>query len=381
MRILFTWHAAVEPQYRKLFRELALSGHELTVITPTSWFESGRLQSVSAEESDGYRLIPLKIVFRDRLKAFFYPEVGKVISVLRGFRPDIVHIFEEPYTLSCFQFTALSRLFCPGVKIVVESFENISMRQGFPFSSVEKYTLKRADSLVAIPAEGESLWEDKGYRKKIIRVPVGLDEKLFRKTDGTVAGYEFLDAKKGVRIAYVGRLTRDKGVDLLLEAFASLSGLSVRTELLVVGSGEKDYFKGLAAGLGLGDSVRFVDAVPSELLPALYSKTDILVLPSRTTAGWKEQFGRVLVEAMACGSVVVGSDSGEIPFVIGDAGIVFREGDMEGLAVALKRLVADERLRRSFSEAGRKRVLENFTWEKVAKKLIKVYDDLIKKKA
>jgi glycosyltransferase involved in cell wall biosynthesis len=91
-------------------------------------------------------------------------------------------------------------------------------------------------------------------------------------------------------------------------------------------------------------------------MPQQLAKMDTLVLPSRTEVFWKEQFGRVLVEAMACGVPVVGSDSGEIPHVIADAGIVVPEGDPHALALALLRLRGDEGLRRSFIAKGHARV-------------------------
>lgn len=377
MKILFTWHAAVEPEYRKLFKEMSTLGHELVVVTPRSWTEGGRAQRIDKEEKDGYTLLPLPVMFENRVKRFFYPSILRQIRLLYGFKPDILHIFEEPYSLSCFQFTALSKALRPEARVIVESFENIKMPQRFPFSFTERFVLKRADMLIAIPGEGKDVWASKGFSKPILQVPVGLDANLFKRTGDSITGCEFLDKRDRVRIAYVGRLTRDKGVDLLIEAVASLVNTLVDCELLIVGSGDKDVFKSLAERLGIPHKVIFIDAMQNRFLPALYSKTDILVLPSRTTEHWKEQFGRVLTEAMACEVAVVGSSSGEIPEVIGDAGLVFKEGDKDALAGVLKSLVEDEGLRKAFGQSGRRRVLENFTWKKVAQGLTKVYNEAL----
>jgi glycosyltransferase involved in cell wall biosynthesis len=92
---------------------------------------------------------------------------------------------------------------------------------------------------------------------------------------------------------------------------------------------------------------------------------DVLVLPSRTMPTWKEQFGRVLIEAMACGVPVIGSDSGEIPTTIGEAGMVFSEGDADGLAAQIARLYNDPVLRMGLGEKARKRAAENFSTSKV----------------
>jgi glycosyltransferase involved in cell wall biosynthesis len=99
----------------------------------------------------------------------------------------------------------------------------------------------------------------------------------------------------------------------------------------------------------------------------------VLALPSLTTTSWKEQFGRVLQEAMACGIPVVGSDSGEIPHVIGDAGLVTPEGDAAALRDALRRLMDDAHLRHDLGHRGRARVLERFTHARVAAATVEVY--------
>ena len=97
----------------------------------------------------------------------------------------------------------------------------------------------------------------------------------------------------------------------------------------------------LAVQLDLGQHVVFLGRVGSTDMPAFFASIDVLVVPSRTMPTWKEQFGRVLVEAMACQTPVIGSDSGEIPHVIGDAGLVFPEGDAQALASHLLRLAGD----------------------------------------
>jgi glycosyltransferase involved in cell wall biosynthesis len=97
---------------------------------------------------------------------------------------------------------------------------------------------------------------------------------------------------------------------------------------------------------------------------------DVLVLPSRSTAGWKEQFGHVLIEAMAMGIPVVGSDSGEIPNVIGRGDLVFGEGDAIALARILRRLVEDEEWREEVREYGLDRVERLYTHDRIAERLV-----------
>src|SRR5258708_6570018 len=104
---------------------------------------------------------------------------------------------------------------------------------------------------------------------------------------------------------------------------------------------------------------------------------DVLVLPSRTTRGWREQFGRVLVEAMACETPVVGSSSAEIPKVIGQPGLVFPEGDVAALTEQLRSLYDRPDLAACLGAKGRVRALERFTHRRIAEETVKVYRQVL----
>ena len=112
-------------------------------------------------------------------------------------------------------------------------------------------------------------------------------------------------------------------------------------------------------------------------MPAFYQGIDALVIPSLTRPNWKEQFGRVLVEAMACGVPVIGSDSGEIQYVIGDAGMIFPEEQAEVLRAHLARLLSDPDLCADLAQRGRERVLARFTQAQVANQTYQVYRTIL----
>ncbi|MBI3584134.1 MAG: glycosyltransferase family 4 protein [Nitrospinae bacterium] len=384
MRILFTWHAAVEPEYRKLFKEIVKKGYELTVICPKAWTEGGRLQRIDNSDeacsernkSNEYSLFSFPVIFRNRIKGFFYPQINSLCRLFCKFKPDIVHIFEEPYSLACFQMVASAKIVSPPSKIIVQSFENMIIPQNFPFSFIERFVLNNTNLLISIPKEGESVWRGKGYSGTIKQLPVGLDETLFKKTEGFLPDYPFLNKRDKVRIGYVGRLSYEKGLSLLLEAVSNLLKRTSDFELLIIGNGERKRFESLASELGIKEKIVFIDAVPNYQLPIIYSKIDVLVLPSLTTDRWKEQFGRVLIEAMACGTVVVGSSSGEIPDIIGEAGFIFEEGNISALSKILEELVSDSNLREKLGKMGRNRVLQNFTWSSITERLYSIYKDI-----
>ena len=167
----------------------------------------------------------------------------------------------------------------------------------------------------------------------------------------------------------------EKGIDILLRAAAQLDG---DWRLRLVGGGSaRDEIRALTRALQVDDRVSFVGQLPSAALPAEYHKIDVLVLPSLTRPNWKEQFGRVLVEAMASGVPVIGSDSGAIPGVIGEAGRIVPEGDVGALSRALAELRDQPRLRRELSEQGRARFLAHFTHEQVADATVAVYREML----
>jgi len=133
----------------------------------------------------------------------------------------------------------------------------------------------------------------------------------------------------------------------------------------------------MAEELGIADRVQWVNRIPSDQMPAFYRRLDVLVLPSRSLPNWKEQFGRVLIEAMSCGVAVIGSDSGEIPHVIGDAGLIFPEEDVPSLTAHLQRLLDDRAAASDLGLAGRARVLAHFTMAQIAAETVAIYYKLV----
>jgi glycosyltransferase involved in cell wall biosynthesis len=148
--------------------------------------------------------------------------------------------------------------------------------------------------------------------------------------------------------------------------------------LAIVGDGpERAQLGALANALGIGEQVDFLGQRASTQMPDVYPTFDALVLPSLTRPNWKEQFGRVLIEAMACGVPVIGSDCGEIPNVIGDAGLIFPEGDISALRDSIACLLADSKQRARYAEAGRQRVLTEFTQAQIAAATHRVYREIL----
>ena len=180
-------------------------------------------------------------------------------------------------------------------------------------------------------------------------------------------------------IGYVGRLVPAKGVHILLKAAARLT-FPYRIRLVGTGPAEPE-LRAQAASLGIQDRVAFMGQAASDAMPARYRAMHVCVLPSLTMPNWKEQFGRVLIEAMACGVPVVGSESGEIPETIGSddenqGGRTFPEGNAAALAAILTELRENPALRHDLGNQGRARVLCEFTQERIAAKTVLMYRQL-----
>jgi glycosyltransferase involved in cell wall biosynthesis len=132
-----------------------------------------------------------------------------------------------------------------------------------------------------------------------------------------------------------------------------------------------------AEKLGVSGRTRFVPAMGQDKLPGYLNCLDVLVLPSLTTPQWKEQFGRVIIEAQACGVPVIGSDSGAIPEVIGKAGIIFKEGSVTDLGKALQKLAGSSSLRKKLSALGRRQALSLYTNQRIADRIHGIYRRLL----
>jgi len=234
--------------------------------------------------------------------------------------------------------------------------------------------LRNTDYAIAVSEEIQDVLVRKGFtNEKISIIPYGIDPLLFRKIESTKLRSRL--RLEAFTIGYIGRFIIEKGVMDLLQAVSQIDN---NFSLLMVGDGRLKYkIKAEGRRLGILERIRILDSIPSSQVPHYINCMDCLVLPSRTTRKWKEQFGRVLIEAMSCEVPVVGSGSGEIPNVIGDSGLVFKEGDIGDLSSKLKLLMNNIDLRMELAKKGRQRVLNNFTQEKVARETYKVYKKIM----
>ncbi|MBK9711689.1 MAG: glycosyltransferase family 4 protein [Kouleothrix sp.] len=369
MKILMLSKALVVGAYQKKAEELAaLPGVELTVAAPPSWREPGAVeQRLERRFTRGYRLVELPIWFNGRHHAHCYPAIDRLVAATR---PDVFHVDEESFNLATFQ--AIRAGVRHSARCCFYSWANIERRYPPPFGWFERYAFRHAAHAIAGNCEAGDIIRGHGYAGPITVLPqFGVDPDLFAPAADAPTSQRS-NAQTFV-VGYLGRLVAQKGVLDLVEALPLLPE-SVRLRL--IGDGvlrERIFARAAELGVrGRVEQVEWTDDVPGEL-----RRLDALALPSRTTRSWKEQFGRVLPEAMSCGVPVIGSSSGEIPNVIGDAGLVYPEGDLAALAAAIVRLAGDPSLWADLRRRGRARVLAQYTQAALARQYYEVYRSML----
>jgi glycosyltransferase involved in cell wall biosynthesis len=365
IRVLMISKACVVGTYQRKLEEIATHlGIKLSVVVPPYWDDPRGRLLLERVHTQGYQLLVEPMRFNGSFHLHYYPHLRRVFDAVQ---PDIVHIDEEPYNLATAQALRLAGR--SGAKTLFFSWQNIARRYPPPFSWLEKWVLQRADYGLVGNEEAGQVWRNKGYPGPLAVIPqFGVDPAIFAPAPSRPPRDHFV-------IGYAGRLVEEKGLDTLIGAVVRLPRKWV---LKLLGDGpERENLHRLAGVHNIGGGVQIEAPIASNEMPDWYHTIDALVLPSRTRPNWKEQFGRVLVEAMASGVPVIGSDSGAIPDVIGPAGLIFPEGDVDALASTLLRLIDEPEVYAGLAEAGRQRVLNHFTQAKIAARTVEVYRALL----
>ena len=379
MRVLVLSHSYIMKPYRRKFALIAERPDvTLRVVVPARWYESFQDIGFESESDTPCEEFPCPIRFSGYGSRFYY-RYG-VASHFRDFQPDIIHLEEEAWSLNALQTIRLKRKYCPNSRFIFRTSLSIPTKQRFGFLPVwiERRVFRETDRAFPLSVNAGKILTQRGYTGQQTPFPNGVDVRHFYKMNVSKLR-DSLQLSDCFVVGYVGRLLQMKGIDTLLEAVAHLVNHdATRTyKLLIVGQGEdKPDFEKIAETLGISGYIMWIDAVPPEEVAAYINCMDALVLPSRTTAEWVEFFGRVLIEGMACEVPVIGSDSGEIPHVIDDAGLIFPEGDINALAERIDHIAHDACLRNNLVARGLERV-RDFTWEAIAEQTYQVYQELL----
>ena len=376
-RLLTIGHSYVVAANRRLAHEMAVQAGgawEVTAIAPSRYrADLGRVavQPIAGEAS---RLEPLA-VHLDRLPhLMWYAHLGRALDAAW----DVVHCWEEPYVLAGAQ---VARATPRGARLVMASFQNLEKRYPWPFGAFERATMTRADGWIAFgQTVHDTLAARAAYADKPSRViPPGVDVTRFRPDQAVRRrlldrlGWGPADRVVG----FLGRFVRHKGIPRLLDA---LRNTTTPWRALFVGGGPMlDALQQFA--VQHPGRVHIETGVAHDEVPAWLNAMTVLCAPSQTTSAWREQFGRMLIEAMACGVPVIASDSGEMPFVVGDAGVIVGEHDLAGWTAAIDRLLGDDVAGREQAARGLARANTRFAWPVVARAHLSFFDAMTEGRA
>jgi glycosyltransferase involved in cell wall biosynthesis len=286
-------------------------------------------------------------------------------------RFDLVHSAETHLPIS--EQAAKCRRAGRG-RLVITCWENIPfLYDDNPRIAARKELVRStADLFVAVTgAARDALILEGVPRDRIAVQPVGVDRRVFRplaREDGMTSAWRIPPGWRTV--IYCGRLIREKGIlDLVLAL-----PLMDRTVLVLVGEGPERLRVEIAArSLGVSDRLRFVGGLPYHDMPRAYATADAFCLPSVSTPYWQEQFGMVLVEAMACGLPVVTTATGSIPEVVGEAAMVVPPNDPDALASSISTVLEDSARRDDLRAAALARVEERYDAKSVSRAIGDIY--------
>lgn len=340
---------------------------EITLVTPHAWRgplysnKTDRFETELAPNVD-HQIIPAWFIGKE--SRFIYSP--KIFSLIARIKPDIVHVEQGAYAASYAQILWALKLFSPWSRASFFTWWNLPYAPRGLRRVLEQFNFSHSAGAIAGNEAARDILLEHGFNRQIEVLPqLGIDLNAAQKPTAEKGSNTFT-------IGYAGRITEEKGVLDLVNAAGNMKSKD-STQLYFIGNGEAlGAVKRSAAVRGV--RLLHIAAVRNEELYQHLSTMDVLVLPSRTTATWVEQFGHILLEAMASGIPVIGSSSGEIPNVIGNAGLVFEEGNVRELASHLERLSASREEREHFAALGMARISERFTHERLANAQMRLFD-------
>ena len=373
-RLLTIGHSYCVALNRRLANEMAREGGndwEVTAVAPE--FFHGDLRPIRAERISGElcRLETVPAFLSNRIHFFFYGR--KLHEILkRGW--DVVHCWEEPYIVAGGQIAWWTPR---NAALVFWTGQTIAKDYPMPFSMIERYCVSRCAGWMARGENGVAALLPRGYDRKPHRVmPLGVDLEMFRpdRSAGDAVRTHLGWSGKGAPVVgYMGRFVEEKGIRTLT---AALDHVESQWRGLFVGGGPLEGFLREWSARH-GDRVRIVTGISHERVPEYLNAMDLMCAPSETALSWREVFGRMIVEAFACGVPVIASNSGEIPRVVADAGRIVNEQAPDELADAIADLLKNPALRSEFAARGLDRVRTTYTWRIVARRHLGFFEELL----
>ncbi|MBD2774036.1 hormogonium polysaccharide biosynthesis glycosyltransferase HpsO [Iningainema tapete] len=359
---------------------------EVTVVVPKRWKPGGvqnKIIETQYREEGKFRIVPVSNFSQNHQGLLTFGT--DLISLLKQFHPQIIQVEQGSRGLAFAEMIFLNQLLGLKAKNVFFTWWNLPYNLKFPINLIEKYNLNHSHGIISGNQDGAEVLRQRGYKGPIKVMPqLGVDESLFTPTPQPELASQLGIQPGEFVVGFVGRFVQEKGLFTLINALATLKDKSWK--LLLLGRGPLQVeLMSLATENNIQDRIILVESVPHHEVCNYINLMSTLVLPSETTyqfktltaVGWKEQFGHVLIEAMACRVPVIGSNSGEIPHVIKNTGLVFPEGDASSLANCLVQLMENPQLADNLGEMGYHKAMAQYTNKALAKQQLEFYKQLV----
>ena len=389
MRILVASHSYIVDLNCEKLRTLAhlKPDIEVTVVVPRRWRPGGvqnKIIETQPRQEGSFRVVPISNFSENNQGLLTWGR--DIIPLLRQFRPQIIQVEQGAKALGYAQLITLNKLMSLKAKNLFFTYWNLPYNLKFPVSILEAYNLGNTHGVIAGNLDGAEVLRQHGYQGPIKVMPqLGVDESRF-----CPRSQPELQRQLGIQaddfvLGFVGRFVEEKGLLTLGKALAGLKELAWKWLLLGRGPLQAVLME-KAAEWGIQERLIWIESVPHEEVPRYINLMSTLVLPSETNyqfktltaAGWKEQFGHVLIEAMATKVPIIGSDCGEIPYVLENTGLVFPEGNVSALQDCLRQLIEQPELARELAQAGYERAMSCYTNKALAEQLLDFYQQLLK---
>ena len=369
LRVLFVTHTYVVGVNQGKLKAIADTGEvEVALLAPSNWQALEWDRSLELETPyPEIKTYPAPVLFTGRVGAHIYNPI-KIWQVINDFKPDVIQVEEEIFSLCALEVAFWAKLY--NKPMVVFGWEN--QQRSLPLFRrwVRNFVMSATNLFLAGNQDGAEVMNNWNYQGQIEVMPqMGVDTDLFTP--------DLKKKQNKLNIGFLGRLVPEKGLDTLFAAVGQLKKQNIDCQVTICGSGSSEAELRQEAELQqISDRVIWRGAVPHDAAPTELGNFDILVLPSRSVATWKEQFGHVIIEAMAMGIPVIGSNCGEIPNVIAREDLVFPESDSTALAEILKRIICDDSWREEMGNYGIERVEKYYSHQRIARRLIEQWQKL-----
>ena len=359
MKILVVGHSFVVDTNRKIWKELSdlSESNHVDIIVPKAWRSNliSELNYVHNEDVDACftSVFPVKCFFKGNGSLYFFNPI-RIIQILLSNKYDAIVLAQETWSLSLFFFNLLRLL---GInrraKFYIWICQNIKKPHLYFLRFFERFNCLTVTKILVCCEEAAEVIKWKKIKTPCGYFPFSFDSSLYKKIPLNYAKSDF-------RVGYMGRISEEKGVKALLSAIELLKNENINISLTIAGAGD------LEPLLSEYENVEYLGVLRHSEAHKFYENIDLFVLPSETRKFWKEQFGRVIVESVATGRPVLGSNSGAIPEVLGklELPFIFEEGNIEDLVMQINKII-------KIYEDGKMDDLLNHSYKKILNYFLK----------